>query len=103
MSASAIPLSEPAAFAVTNAGQLVCVAGPGERVRLGPALATPLIREDAALIARRGVIDWVGPAAELPPLPPDTEVIDAAGRAVLPGLVDSHTHLLFAGTREDEF
>jgi imidazolonepropionase len=103
MSDSATPPAKAPALVVTNAGQLVCVAGPGERTRRGSALAAPLILEDAALVARAGVIDWVGPAAELPPLPPDAEVIDAAGRAVLPGLVDSHTHLLFAGTREDEF
>ena len=34
---------------------------------------------------------------------PETEVIDAQGRLVTPGLVDSHTHLVFAGSREDEF
>ncbi len=99
---AALPSQEPA-LVVTNAGQLICVAGPGERERRGAALAAPIILEDAALIARAGVIDWVGPMSELPPRPVGAELIDAAGRAVLPGLVDSHTHLLFAGTREDEF
>ena len=58
---------------------------------------------DGALVCRDGRIDWVGPTADLPPLPPDAEVIDATGQVVLPGFVDSHTHLLFAGSREDEF
>src|SRR5207249_9944818 len=49
-----------------------------------------------------GRIDWVGPTAALPPMP-DAEVLDATGKVVLPGFVDSHTHLIFAGTREDEF
>jgi imidazolonepropionase len=58
---------------------------------------------DGALVSRDGRIDWVGPTADLPPLSPDAEVIDATGQVVLPGFVDSHTHLIFAGSREDEF
>ena len=95
--------ANPPALVIRNAAQLVCVAGPEERVRRAPALATPLVLADGALILRAGRIDWVGPTAELPALPPDAVVLDATGRAVLPGLVDSHTHLLFAGTREGEF
>jgi imidazolonepropionase len=48
-------------------------------------------------------ISWVGSSAHLPALPCDAEIIDATGKVVLPGLVDSHTHLIFAGSREDEF
>lgn len=59
--------------------------------------------EQAAVILREGEIAWLGPAAEMPPVPPDAEIIDAAGKVVLPGLVDSHTHLVFAGFRADEF
>ena len=58
---------------------------------------------DGALVSRDGRIAWIGPTADLPPLPPDAEIIDAAGQVVLPGFVDSHTHLIFAGSREDEF
>jgi imidazolonepropionase len=39
----------------------------------------------------------------MPPVDADADVIDAAGRVVVPGLVDSHTHLVYAGSREDEF
>ena len=45
-----------------------------------------------------GHIDWVGPTDKLPPLPQDAEIIDVTGQIVLPGFVDSHTHLLFAGS-----
>lgn len=57
-------------------------------------------RHDAALVIEAGRIAWVGAAAEAPAA--DSRV-DAAGRAVLPGWVDSHTHLIFAGNRSAEF
>lgn len=58
---------------------------------------------DGAVVVRDAAIAWVGPTAELPPLADDTQYLDAAGQTVLPGFIDSHTHLLFAGTRADEF
>ena len=100
---TSLSATTPPALVVHNAAQLVCVAAPGEQARRGPALATPILLERGALIARQGRITWIGPTAQLPPIPPDALVIDATGRAVLPGLVDSHTHLLFAGSRADEF
>jgi imidazolonepropionase len=39
----------------------------------------------------------------MPRIPPGAEILDAADKVVLPGLIDSHTHLIFAGSREDEF
>jgi imidazolonepropionase len=63
------------------------------------------ILADGTLILRDGVIEWVGPATEMPVVgdEPDTTWIDVAGKVVLPGFLDSHTHLLFAGSRVDEF
>jgi len=55
---------------------------------------------DAALVLENGVVAWAGPAAAAPAA--DTAV-DAAGRAVVPGFVDSHNHLVFAGDRSAEF
>jgi imidazolonepropionase len=55
---------------------------------------------DAALVVEGGRVAWVGPAAEAPD---GDEQIDAGGRAVLPGFVDSHSHLVFAGDRSQEF
>jgi imidazolonepropionase len=83
-------------FAIRNAAQLIRFAGD----RGAPAVECLI---NGALVARAGVVEWIGPSAALPPLPADAEVVDASGRVVIPGLVDSHTHLVFAGSREDEF
>jgi len=55
---------------------------------------------DAAMVIDDEVILWVGPNAHAPEA---DEMIDAHGMAVIPGFVDSHTHLVFAGERSDEF
>ncbi len=55
---------------------------------------------DAALILDEDAVVWVGPARGAPAA--DT-ARDLGGRAVIPGFVDSHTHLVFAGERSDEF
>jgi imidazolonepropionase len=55
-----------------------------------------------ALAWRGGEITWVGPANALPDEYRDDERIDAGGRLVVPGLIDCHTHLAFAGWRADE-
>lgn len=57
-------------------------------------------RADAALLIDNGRIAWVGDATDAPDA---DSVMDAAGRAVLPGWVDSHSHLVFAGDRTAEF
>jgi imidazolonepropionase len=62
---------------------------------------TPMGRlHDAAFVVDDDVVLWVGKNAEAPDA---DEVIDAADGAVIPGFVDSHTHLVFAGDRSDEF
>jgi imidazolonepropionase len=63
--------------------------------------AGPLgILRNAAVLADDGRIAWIGPASEAPAA---DERLDADGRCVLPGFVDSHTHLVFAGDRAEEF
>ncbi|KNH17466.1 imidazolonepropionase [Arthrobacter sp. ZBG10] len=58
------------------------------------------VLKDAALVLEGERIAWLGPAAHAPAA---DQAVDAGGRAVLPGWVDSHTHLLFAGDRTAEF
>lgn len=69
----------------------------GELVTNDPELG---VRSDAALVAEAGLVTWVGDASEAPAA---DEVVDAGGRAVIPGFVDSHSHLVFAGDRAQEF
>ncbi len=61
------------------------------------------IIEDGAVAARDGRIAWVGPAAELPADVRAASTVDCGGRWITPGLVDCHTHLIFAGDRSHEF
>lgn len=58
---------------------------------------------NGVLIANDGIITYVGNKTDAPLTNPDCKIIDAEGNAVLPGFVDSHTHLIFGGYRADEF
>lgn len=58
------------------------------------------VRHDAGLVVEDGKVAWTGPMAQAPAA--DTSV-DLGGRAVIPGFVDSHSHLVFAGERGEEF
>ena len=75
--------------------------GIGELATNDPQRPGPLgLLTDAAVVLEAGRVAWVGSAAEAPAA--DT-AYDAGGRAVLPGFVDSHSHLVFAGDRAGEF
>jgi imidazolonepropionase len=87
-------------FVVRNVGALASLAGPAPR--RGAALRELALRPGAALAAARGRIVFVGTEAELPALAPDAVELNAGGGLVLPGFVDAHTHLAFAGDRDDE-
>jgi imidazolonepropionase len=73
------------------------IIGIAELVTNDPELG---VVEDAAVVAADGLVTWVGPASRAPAA---DERVDVAGRAVVPGFVESHTHLVFAGDRAAEF
>ncbi|WP_409293598.1 imidazolonepropionase [Pseudomonas sp. KCJK9058] len=58
--------------------------------------------EDAAIVTSAGLIEWIGPRAELAPVEADCTV-DLGGAWVTPGLIDCHTHAVFGGNRSGEF
>jgi imidazolonepropionase len=89
-------------LAVLHASQLVTVAGP-KRPRVGRELCELAIIRDGGMLIRDGIIELVGASAEIENNAGDAEVIDAHGKVVLPGFVDAHTHLIFAGNRLDDF
>src|SRR5881628_2274794 len=61
-----------------------------------------MIRGGGMLI-RDGKIDIVGPSNEIEKQDGGAEIVDLGGRVVLPGFVEAHTHLVFAGNRVDDF
>lgn len=68
----------------------------------GAAMSDFPILDDAALLVRDGNIAWFGPAREQPAAP-TAERVSAGGGTVIPGLIDCHTHIPFAGDRAAEF
>jgi imidazolonepropionase len=89
---------------ITRIGELVTNAADGAGASAaGTSAAGPggfAAVRDAALVIEDGRVAWTGPAARAPAA---DAVRDVAGRAVLPGFVDSHAHLVFAGERSAEF
>ncbi|MEO6827893.1 MAG: imidazolonepropionase [Microbacteriaceae bacterium] len=72
----------------------------GELVTNGAAVGELGIRHDAALIVENGQVAWIGAALDAPAA---DRSISVDGDAVIPGFVDSHSHLVFAGDRSAEF
>jgi imidazolonepropionase len=56
-----------------------------------------------AVVLRNGLIDWVGPCADLPAAYAGAETLDMQGRLITPALVDCHTHIVHGGHRAREF
>lgn len=90
-------------LAVLHASQLITVAGP-RRARSGKELGELGVIPDGGLFAADGKITHVGKTSEIEKFcQRDTEVMDAGSCVVLPGFVDAHTHLVFAGNRLEDF
>lgn len=98
----------PRNLLILHAAELITVSG--SHAKRGPEMAEIGIIEDGAVFAANGTIRFVGKTTDVWDqvrtegfAPEDTLVLDATERCVLPGFVDPHTHLVFAGYRADEF
>lgn len=86
---------------IKNAAQ---IATPlGKKARRGAEMKDIKVYENQSILVEDGIIKGIGNNPEWEKLVPADKQIDASGKAVLPGFVDSHTHLVFGGYRPDEF
>ncbi|PYT59076.1 MAG: imidazolonepropionase, partial [Acidobacteria bacterium] len=88
---------------ITGASQLLTLRGSG--ARRGNSLSNLGLVKDGAVLVRDGVIAAVGTQAQVEALPEarSAEKLDLGGRVALPGFVDSHTHLVHAASRAEEY
>src|SRR5689334_4108367 len=88
-----------ASTVVRNIGQLVTIA----QQPIDGASGTLQVIPDAAIAVKDGLITWIGPDNQIEPMFDNTKshendgisIVDAQGAVITPGLVDSHTHLVF--------
>lgn len=89
---------------IVHASQLLTLVGSNETPRIGVALADLGLVADGAVAASDGIIVAAGPTEQvMDEVSSSGLVIDASEKIVLPGFVDPHTHLVFAGSRAEEF
>ncbi|GGJ94061.1 imidazolonepropionase [Lentibacillus kapialis] len=92
---------------IKNASQVVTMAGKTEKPARQNAMQQLNVIENGSVLVVDGKIKGVGKLEELKQRYKDdsaaAEVVDATGKTVTPGLIDPHTHLVHAGTRENEY
>ena len=90
-------------IAVLHAAQLVTLAGPS-RPRVGGEMSELAIISNGGMLVQEGRVVKTGTSDEIEKaLPPETQIVDAGGKVVLPGFVDAHAHPVFGSDRMDEF
>ncbi|WP_226657609.1 imidazolonepropionase [Pseudalkalibacillus hwajinpoensis] len=92
---------------IKNAAQLITVSGYSDRPAIKEEMSQIGLIENGAMYIEDGIIVEVGTSTRIvekyKELTAQTEQIDATGKVVTPGLIDPHTHLVHAGTRENEY
>jgi imidazolonepropionase len=89
---------------IKNIRQLVTVRSNGKPCKSGTEMRELGVIENATVLIQNGLFSWIGPSTEFSQTVDDNiDIIDAADLIALPGFVDSHTHTVFAGNRENEF
>ncbi|MDH7476982.1 MAG: imidazolonepropionase [Candidatus Bathyarchaeota archaeon] len=103
MSKTKAKAREKADLLIVNADELITLAGANQKPRVGKQMRELGIIHHGALAVKDGRIVAVGKTVEVTKAFKGENVISAHGKTVMPGFVDPHTHLVFAGFREDEF
>jgi len=88
---------------IENASELATAEGGSKKPLIGKQMQALKIIKDAALAIKKGKIIAVGKTAKIKAEFEATQAIVAKGKTVVPGFIDPHTHLVFAGSREEEF
>lgn len=88
---------------IVNADELITLAGKNEKPRIKAGMKDIGIIRNGGLAIKNGTIVSVGKTSEISKEFKAEEVASANGKIVMPGFVDPHTHLIFAGSREQEF
>lgn len=88
---------------IVNANELITLKDGSERPRTGKQMQSLGIIRKGCLAVKDGRIVAVGKTSEIRKEFRAENIISASGKTVMPGFVDPHTHLVFAGSREDEF
>lgn len=86
---------------IINAKEMLTLSGP-KRTRVGKEMNELGIIENGAIAINKEKIAAVGKTSQIKKKYQASETIDAKEKVVMPGFVDPHTHLIFAGSREDE-
>lgn len=88
---------------IENASQIVTCHSRGRKFKAGKHQSEIGLLKNASVYIESGRIKWLGKKLPSSIKRKNVKKIDASGKTVLPGLIDSHTHLVFAGSRADEY
>lgn len=94
---------EKADLLIVNVNELITLAGDNGAPRAGKQMLELGIVRNGALAIKEGKIVAVGKTPDISRIYKGETILSASGKIVLPGFIDSHTHLVFAGSREDDF
>ena len=99
-------LSETPDIVILNASELITLRGYSDKPKRNHELRELDIINNGAIAITGDIISFIGSTKELlssVDIGPNTNIINARGQVVLPGFIDPHTHMIFAGSRENDF
>lgn len=97
------PAKEKVDILIVNASELITLAGGSEKPRAGREMRELGVIKGGCVAIKDGRIVAIGKTVDIRKTVRAETIINASGKTVMPGFVDPHTHLVFAGSREDEF